>query len=235
MKLGTLLSGGKDSVYSTYQALNSSFTEEKQQKELEVALSIYPENPSSWMFHSSNIEIAELQAKAMGVDFSSKESPGKKENEVEDLKEIVKTAINKYKIDGLVFGAIKSNYQRERVEKICNELNLELIAPIWKINEKKYLQNLLKNNFEVIISKVSAMGLDKSWLGNKLNKTKLKQLEKLNQEYRIHLSGEGGEYETLVLNCPLFNQKIEIEKAEKKWKGDHGFLDIEEANLVTKN
>lgn len=214
MKVGCLVSGGKDSVYAMYLA--------SKEYEIGCIISLVPEK-ESWMFHVPNAELVEKQAEVIGIPLISMKTAGEKEKELEDLKDAIKLAIEKYKIECLVTGALASNYQKNRVDKICEELKIKHIAPLWQKNIKEYMQELLLNKFKVIIVGVSADGLDSNYLGRIIDAKFLDDVEKLD----IHIAGEGGEYETFVLNCPLFKKELVIKDSEKIMEDEcTGYLKI---------
>lgn len=202
MNIGALISGGKDSLYAAYLAAKKH--------KLVCLISLNSLNKESYMFHIPNIELVKSQAKAMNLPIIFEKTEGKKEKELKDLENSVKKAKSKYKIEGLVSGALASNYQKERIEKICKKLNLSSITPLWHINEEKYMHALIKDGFKVIITAIAADGLDKSFLGRIIDKKIIEKLKKINKKTGIHLAFEGGEAETLVLDCPLFNKKIKV-------------------------
>ncbi len=226
MKVGVLFSGGKDSTYATYLAT----------KEHEVAclISIFSKNKESYMFHTANIELVKQQAKLMNIPIIIKKTEGKKESELIDLENTIKDAIKKYKIQGIVTGAVASVYQSSRVQNICNKLNIKCINFLWQKNTEEYWNNLLKNKFEIIITSVSAEGLNEEWLGKKIDYNSLEKLKNLSKKFNFNIAFEGGEAETFVISCPLFNKKIEIIKAEKEFKGNSGIYKIEKIKLVKK-
>ena len=228
MKLAALISGGKDSLFALYK--------EYEKNEIKCLINLKSKNPDSWIFHTVNVHLTELQAKAMDLPLISFETEGIKEKEVKDLKRAVKTAKERYKIEGIVSGAIKSNYQKERIDKICGELNLKSITPLWHIDEEKYLKDLIKNKFKVIITSIAADGLDKSFLGKEIDNELLEKLKIINKKNEINISGEGGEFETLVLDCPLFKKRLKIKKAgiemENECTGKYLIKDVE---LINKN
>lgn len=203
MKIGALISGGKDSLFAAYKA--------SKKDKLVCLISIKSKNPESYMFHIPNIELVKLQAKAIEIPLIFLETEGEKEEELVDLKEAIEIAKEKYMIDGIVSGAIKSNYQKERIENICKELKLKSITPLWHINEEIYLKELLMN-FNVIIVGIAAEGLKKDMLGMRIGLTFIDRMRSLN----VSPVGEGGEFETFVLDCPLFKKKIKIEEFEIK-------------------
>ncbi len=223
MKVGVLVSGAKDSMYAAYAA--------SKKHELVCLITLIPEKPDSYMFHVPNLHLVPKQAELMGLPLVSITTPGEKEEELIDLKTAIKLAKGKYKIEGVVSGAIESEYQKSRVDRICKELKLESIAPIWHMDAEQYMQKLILEGFEVIIAGVAAEGFDESWLGRKIDRNTIADLKKLN----IHLAGEGGEYETFVLDCPLFKKKIRVVSAEKKIESEHaGVYEIKEIKLTKK-
>ncbi len=203
MKLGILFSGGKDSTYSAWLA-------KKYGCELTCLISIFSENPESYMFHTSSIDKTKEQAKVMEIPLIIQKTKGNKEDELKDLERVIEKAKKKYKIQGIVSGAIQSVYQASRIQKICNKLNLECFNPLWQKNEEEYLSELIQNKFKTIIAGVFAYPLDSSWLGKEINQKFIYELKKINQKYKVNLAGEGGEYETFVLNCPLFKRELQI-------------------------
>ena len=224
MKISALISGGKDSLYSTYLA--------NKEHEISVLVAMKSKNPESYMFHVPGIDIVKLQAESMNIPLIFKETDGIKEKELEDLKQALIEAKEKYNIKGVVSGAIFSEYQKSRIDKLCKELELKSITPIWKIKTDKLWNDIIEAGFEIIIIAVAAGDLTKEWLGKKIDKEIIEKLLKL----EISPIGEGGEFETLVLNCPMFKQKIEIIDSEIKWdnKTSSGELIIKEAKLETK-
>ena len=108
------------------------------------------------------------------------------------------------------------------------------MEPLWNRDPKSLLSSMLEGGFEVMISGVYAMGFGPEWLGRIIDRETLHDLIDLNERYGIHLMGEGGEFETFVTDCPMFAKKVLVEKSEKVWKGDHGYLKIGEALLADK-
>ncbi|RLG12435.1 diphthine--ammonia ligase [Candidatus Pacearchaeota archaeon] len=219
MRLGVLFSGGKDSCYSAYLA-------KKQGNELICLISIISENPDSFMFHTPNIKKTKKQAELMNIPLLIEKTKGKKEIELRDLERAIKKAKQKYQLQGIVTGALYSNYQASRIQKICDKLNLKTINPLWHKNEIKYLKELIKNKFKVMIIGVAAYPLDKTWLGRLIDEKFIQEAKKLQEKYEIHPAGEGGEFETFVLDCPLFSRELNVVKQKPKGKSNSWKLDI---------
>lgn len=225
MKLAALFSGGKDSTYSIYLAKQAGH-------EVKYLATVISENPDSFMYHTPNIGMTFLQSQCLGIQLVSVRSSGEKEKEVEDLKKLLKGL----QIEGVLAGAIASKYQYERVKKVCDELSLKTVTPLWEIDQGKLLKKMIESGFEIILTAVAAEGLGEKWLGRKIDLKALKELKRLNKKYGINIAGEGGEYESLVVDCPLFQRRIEITDSEKVWdkKTNSGKLVIKDAKLTEK-
>lgn len=216
MKLALLLSGGKDSIYSGFLA-------KKYGHELTCAISVVSKNKYSHMFHTPSISKTSLQAEAMEIPLIIQETSGKKELELKDLERVLNNAKRKYKIKGVVTGAIQSVYQSSRIQKICNKLGLEVFNPLWQVSEEEYLKDLIKNKFKVILTGVFAYPFDKSFLGKEIDKKFIEEMKNLNKKYGISIIGEGGELETFVLDCPLFKKPLKVKSFEDIKEGENSF------------
>nr|XP_009676032.1 PREDICTED: diphthine--ammonia ligase isoform X6 [Struthio camelus australis] len=136
------------------------------------------------------------------------------EDEVEDLYCLLKLVKDKEGVEGVSVGAILSDYQRVRVEDVCRRLNLQPLAYLWRRNQEILLKEMISSNIQAIIIKVAAFGLDPDkHLGKTLDQMEPFLLE-LSEKYGVHICGEGGEYETFTLDCPLFKKKIVVDSAK---------------------
>ncbi|MBI4399151.1 diphthine--ammonia ligase [Candidatus Micrarchaeota archaeon] len=217
MKVACLFSGGKDSTYSIAWALNQGW-------EVYTLISILPME-NSYMFHHPNVNWCNLQAEAMQLPLIFGKSHGDKTQEIEDLKSL----LSSLKIDGIVSGAIASEYQKEQLDRITYELGIKNFAPLWHKKQEKLLEEMIEQGFEFIITAVSAEGLDEKWLGRLIDMQAYNELRKIKG---INIVFEGGEAETFVLNSPIFNKKIKINNAVKNFKGSSGSYLIKEAELA---
>lgn len=216
MKLGLLFSGGKDSAYAGYIA-------KKYNHEISCLISILSENKESYMFHTPSIEKTKAQSEVMNIPIIIQKTSGKKEIELKDLEKAIKLAIKKYKIEGVVTGAIQSVYQASRIQKICNKLKIECFNPLWQKNEIEYLGELIKSKFKVIITGVFAYPLEDKWLGRQIDKNFIQDISKLHDKYKLSMIGEGGEFETFVLDCPLFKKELKIKSFQDFKEGENSF------------
>jgi len=223
MRVAVLATGGKDSALALYKVLNEDH-------EVKYLVSMIPLREDSWMFHYPNIRLVDLFAEAVEIQLVKAETLAVKEREVEDLKRLIEGL----DVDAIVSGAVASTYQKSRIEKICEQLRLKCIAPLWHKNPLDILKEILDLKFEVIITGVYAYGFSEEWLGRKIDEASVKALIELNKQYGVSLVGEGGEYETLVLDAPFFKKRIKIVEAEKIWKNQSGYFLITKAKLENK-
>ncbi len=221
-----MFSGGKDSAYAAFLA--------SQKDTLTCLVTLKPRRDDSYMFHFPNLRWTFLQAESMGLPQVTLETEGEKEVELDDLRSALKAAKEEYFIEGVYTGALASVYQKSRVERICGELDLKCISPLWGIDPELHLRNLIREGFSVMVTGVAAMGLDESWLGRLLDGRMVRELVELQRKYDLHAGLEGGEGETFVLDCPLFEKKVEVSSSEKHWNGVNGYLEFLDVRLVEK-
>lgn len=228
MKLASFYSGGKDSTYSIYLSIQKGYS-------VECLLTLYPEYEDSMLFHFPNTWITRLQSEIMNIPIIDLPIPQNNlDIEIKHLDKIVKLAKTKYEIDGVVHGGIGSNFQRKIFNEVCKKNDLVLFSPLWQINQYAYMYKLLLNNFVIILVGVSAMGLDDTWLGTVIDHNSLKKLIQLSNKNGFNIAFEGGEAETLVIDCPLFKKKLEIASSVSVWDGQRGIVKISEIILKNK-
>jgi len=225
MKLAALFSGGKDSTYAIHLA-------KQQGHDVKCLLSVFPKSEESHLLHFPNVQLTGLQSESMKIpQITIESSSDETSNELELMKKILLRAKDEYHIEGIIHGGIKSIFQKENFENLCNKLNLKLISPLWDTEPKKYMNDLVSSNFVFIITSVSSDGLDDFWLGKKIGKDELERLQSLSKKFEFNLNFEGGEAETFVLNCPLFSYPIKIVDGKKIWDGYRGRFEIVDARL----
>jgi diphthine-ammonia ligase len=223
LQVAVLISGGKDSALALHRTL-------KQGYEVKYLVTMIPRQADSWMFHFPNIHLTDLFAQAVGIPIVKAETTGAKEVELKDLTRL----LAKLDVEGVVSGAVASEYQKTRIERICQELGLKSITPLWHEDPYALLREIVTKHFEVIFVGVYAYGFDASWLGRIIDFKTIERLVELNRRYQISIVGEGGEYETLVLDAPFFEKKIRLVSTERVWEGQSGYLLVKKAELTEK-
>ncbi|MEO9294451.1 MAG: diphthine--ammonia ligase [Nitrososphaera sp.] len=227
MRLAALYSGGKDSTYSILRAKELGH-------DIACLISMQPAADDSMLFHYPNSWVTKYLAEAMRLPLVSGRAGAREGEEEEEaaLEGAVMQAKSLYGIDGIVSGGIASRFQKDAFERVCARQHLQSIAPLWGAEPEKYMRELLARKFEVVIIGVSAMGLEKEWLGKQIDAESLEKLISLSKKYGFNLAFEGGEAETLVTDCPLYERKLRIKEATTHWDGQRGMFEILEVELV---
>jgi len=225
MKLASLFSGGKDSMYAIDLA-------QKQGHQITCLLSVFVKSDESHLLHYPNLQWTKLQSESMDIPQLTIDSDSDKtDDELVVLENLLNIAKEKFHIQGLVHGGIKSKFQKEKFETLCSKLDLIAIAPLWDTEPKQYMYDLIDSNFLFIMVTVSSDGLDEKWLGKSILKSDIDILKKLSDKFEFNLNFEGGEAETFVINCPLFSNPIKINQGKKIWDGYRGRFEIVDAEL----
>jgi diphthine-ammonia ligase len=226
MRLGVLFSGGKDSSFACFRAMQGD--------EVACLITVVPQNPESYLFHTPNIGLTALQAEAAGLPLVSTGSEGVEEAEVADLSRAISRGVEEHGIEGVVTGAIHSVYQATRIQRACHSLDLWCFNPLWQRDEEEYLDEVVSSGFRFLISGVSAAPFEEAWLGREVDRVTLDELKAMARRHRMNPAGEGGEYETFVLDAPFFRKRIEVLRASRECHEHHGIYRIDDARLVAK-
>lgn len=230
----SLFSGGKDSSWALYRALETGLNVER-------LLTVHP-SADSYMYHVPETELAQLAAESIGIELievdpgdlaatDADDAATQGDAELEPLEAALAELADEIDIAGVTAGAIESEFQTNRIQGMCDRLGIDLFAPLWQRDPEELAAEMLDAGFEITILQVAAYGLDQSWLGRTLDAAAIDELQELNEEYGVHLLGEGGEFETLVTNGPHMSQPIELEY-DTEWNGDSGRIRITDAWLA---
>lgn len=219
VKVAALFSGGKDSNYALFCAMLYGW-------EVTHLVTVFSQSQESYMYHVPAIELTRLAAESTGIPLVEVVTPPEPEVELIPLRD----ALAGLGVDGIVSGALASEYQRRRLDQICADIGIKSFAPLWHKNQKNYVREMVEEGFEIMIVGCYAEGLDESWLGKILDIKAVDYLEKLHARYGINVAGEGGEYESIVLYGPHMKRRIEVEY-EKEWKIHSGKVNIKKAWL----
>jgi ABC transporter with metal-binding/Fe-S-binding domain ATP-binding protein len=231
----SLFSGGKDSSWALYRALAAGHPVER-------LVTVHPEG-DSYMYHVPATRLAELAAESIGIDLvavepedfeagAATDSGAQGDAELEPLEAALSDLDETLSggVTGVTAGAVESEYQTSRIRAMCERLDAELFAPLWGEDPRELIDAMLDAGFEIRIIQVAAYGLDESWLGRTIDADAVAELERLDEEYGVHLLGEGGEFETLVTDGPHMDRPIELDYGTE-WDGSRGRLRIEDARL----
>ena len=228
-----LFSGGKDSSWALYRALEAGL-------DVTRLLTVHPEG-DSYMYHVPATRLAGLAAESAGIDLvevepgdlgaaDADDSGAQGDAEVEPLEAALSELADEIPLAGVTAGAVESEYQTDRIRGVCDRLGIDLFAPLWHEDPRTLADAMLDAGFEIRVIQVAAAGLDESWLGRTLDADAFEELERLNESHGVHLLGEGGEFETLVTDGPHLSRPIEL-AYETVWEGTRGHLRVTDARL----
>ena len=221
LKALALASGGKDSILALHMAVNRSV-------KLEGILTILPEDPESMLYHTQNVEHVERIAESIGTRWISVHAS--KDAEETALSQI----LSSLDIKMLITGGIKSKYQRDKFDNICKELSISLYSPLWGLEAREIYFLINKFKIDPIIISVASLGLGKEWLGQHLNPRNVSKLFALSEKYQFDPTGEGGDFETFVLNGLMYRKGLIVERDHVRWHGDRGTMSLDKVTLKEK-
>ncbi|MEF8851466.1 MAG: diphthine--ammonia ligase [Haloarculaceae archaeon] len=232
----SLFSGGKDSSWALYRALERGLPVER-------LVTVHPAG-DSYMYHVPATRLAALAAESIGIellevepdDFGAEaatDAGAQGDAELEPLERALESLDRELPggVAGVTAGAVESEYQTSRIEAMCGRLDADLFAPLWRRDPRELADAMLAAGFEIRVIRVAAAGLDESWLGRTLDAAAFEELEALGERYGVHLLGEGGEFETLVTDGPHMDRRILLDY-ETVWDGTRGTLRVEDARLA---
>ena len=224
MRLAALYSGGKDSTFALYLA-------EQMGNEILALVNIRPADKGSWIFHTPNLDAVPVMAEALGLPLVTAESDGTEEGDLDALR----LALKGLDIDGVVVGALWSDYQWDRMNRVLGELDLVMVAPLWRKDQETVYDEMVAAGIDAVIVGVFAEGLDESWLGRRLDADAKKGLLKLRDRYGVSIMGEGGEYESMTLDSPIHRKRLRIVDAGKTMTRNAGTYDVSSIELEAKD
>ncbi|MFB6105046.1 MAG: diphthine--ammonia ligase [Halobacteriaceae archaeon] len=227
----SLYSGGKDSAYALHRALAAG-------RDVDRLLTVHP-SEDSYFYHAPLTDVTRLAAESIGLPLidvdpgdlgaaAATDATVQGDAEIEPLETELASLTE---VTGVVAGAIESEYQATRLQGVCDRLDIELATPLWGADPVALLEEMVDAGFEILVVQVAAAGLDEDWLGRTIDADTIPALQGLNEEYGVHLLGEGGEFETIVTDGPHMDRALELEYTTV-WDGVRGHLEIEDARLA---
>jgi diphthine-ammonia ligase len=229
----SLFSGGKDSSWALYRALEDGLNVTR-------LVTVHP-GEDSYMYHVPATDLAALAAESIGIDLlevdpgdlgaaAATDAGAQGDAELEPLEAALRELAEREGLSGVTAGAVESEFQTSRIEAMCERLGIDLFAPLWQRDPVALGEAMIDAGFEILIVQVAAGGLDESWLGRRLDAEALDDLVALEASHGVHPLGEGGEFETLVTDGPHMDRPIEL-SWEPVWEGTRGHLRITDARL----
>ncbi len=224
-------SGGKDSCLACYRAIKDG-----------IRISHLVHFVREFNLHGVDERLIRLQAGLSGIPIVQRKVLS--DNFKVEFKDTVRCLINKgsnppsppfrkggmggFEIRGMVFGDIYLEPHKEWVERVCGEIGIEAVEPLWGISTEELINEFIDEGFEAVV--VSGKGglIDKEWIGRKVDRNFTEYLK----TRKLDLCGENGEYHTFVISGPLFKGRIEITDSVITNRNDHWFMDIKDFMII---
>lgn len=228
MRFAGLYSGGKDSTFAIAELIQGGHT-------LCCLIVVHPQNDESMLFHYPSNKLLGKIAQVMSVPVIEVYCESTDTiSETLQLENGVKKAVTSFPIQAISHGCISSNFQFNILRNICNKYRLNLLSPIWHIESEFYYNKLLNQGYNVLITRVAALGLDSRWIGKTITFSNYLELKRLSERFGFNITFEGGEAETLVLDCPLYQKRVVVKEGTVIWDGVRGIFEISEVDLIQK-
>ncbi len=215
MRAITIVSGGKDSIYAFYLMLQQGF-------EINRWVTFVPQIKESYMLHSINTEFVSFQAELSNANHSKVFVSGEKEEEIIEMLHYLKSLKKKESFNAIICGAVRSEYQKHRLDMISEELGIPCYAPLWHKNSEKLLHEIVGHGFEFIV--VHAGKDFEKWVGRKVCRENVDEFIDFLKSVGADISGEGGEYETFVVKTPFWKKEISVEGKVRKEENTISFV-----------
>lgn len=224
MTVSALVSGGKDSVYAAYLADTQGWP-------VDELVTLRPSDPDSLLFHTPNLDLVALQASAWGKAHRSVPVAGSDESEELSALRSALTGSQ----GPVVVGAIQSSYQWARVVRVGDELRRRVYAPLWRKDPDRVVREEISAGLDIRLVHLAAEPLTPELLGRRLDRGLLEELERRSRTVRpVNVAGEGGEFESLVVDAPFFGSRVVLDRTETRVTGSTARLTVVAAHLEPK-
>ncbi|MDI6639307.1 MAG: diphthine--ammonia ligase [Methanocellales archaeon] len=204
-------SGGKESCFACYKVILDGF-------DVTHLLNFISEDVGR-RSHGLGAELLSVQSQAIGIPIVQRRTTW---NTYErEFKKVV-SRLKRDNIQGIVFGDVHLQEHKDWIERVCGEIDVEPIFPLWGRDPENIIHDFIDAGFDAIIIAVKAEILGEEWLGRKIDKKLIKEL----RDRKIDPCGEAGEYHTFVIDGPLFKRRVKILDSDKVLKDGRWLLEI---------
>lgn len=214
MKVVSLWSGGKDSCFAYYRALSLGY-------EVLALFNFLNHDGKNSLSHSLPSQLIFEQAKMTGLPIIQRAVL--KEKYEQEFKALIREWKREKDIKGIIFGDIYLQEHKDWIDRVCSQIEVEAIMPLWGRDTRELIDEFVKAGFEAILIATNADFLGEEWLKRQINEEFIKDMEALGN---IDLCGEKGEYHTFVFDGPIFKEPAKFTTGRKIFRDKHYFLEM---------
>ena len=226
MKVIASWSGGKDSCFACYKALAEGY-------EVSYLVNFISREFRRVSFHGTRAHLISRQAQAIGIPLVQYTITPDMSLYEQTFKKAV-SALKRKGIEGMVFGDIYLQEHKDWIERVCGELGITPLLPLWGMASERVLSEFIEAGFEAVIVSAKSDIFDEKWLGQRIDHSLLPDMKELGQEKGLDVCGEQGEYHTLVVDGPLFRKRVQVTYGDRVQRNGYWFLDIPRCRLELK-
>ncbi len=226
MKVAILFSGGKDSVNAVALAKEKGW-------DIDYLLSVKPSRTDCYLFHYATVEYTKELAEIFGLKHIL---TGCDVADPEKEAEIIKNIVKDNPVDAVVLGGVGlQETQINSIRKALSSLGVEVFASHAEEDSLKLMNEMIKNGYEIVITEIASDGLTEEHIGLKLDAENFPKFVELSRKYGFEVLGEGGYYNTLVVDGPIFDKRLEIIDSEKVMESENvGYLKVNQVKMSKK-
>lgn len=204
-------SGGKDSCLALLESLTNGYN-------ITHLVNFISEDYERVRFHGTEAELIRLQSKSLNIPLVQVKTS--RDGYEQEFKEAIRSLIP-HGVEGMVFGDIDIQENRDWVEKVCKDVGIIAKEPLWGKDRESLLKGFIDTGFEAVIVSANARLFGYEWIGHKVDNDFLSYLK----ENNIDICGENGEYHTFVTDGSLFQKKIRITMSKPILRNGYWLLD----------
>ncbi|MEM2942918.1 MAG: diphthine--ammonia ligase [Candidatus Bathyarchaeia archaeon] len=204
-------SGGKDSCLACHKAMQEGHV-------VACLVNFISQQHRRVSFHGVPADLILEQARSVEIPLLQRETSGG--DYEEQFRHAVKSLVERG-IEGMVFGDVYLQEHRDWVERMCSNVGLKVLEPLWGMDARDVYSRFINLGFDAIVVSAKSDLIGKEWVGRHLDRRFLGFLERSG----IDVCGENGEYHTFVIDGPIFKRRIsildkEVVLREKNWYAD---------------
>jgi len=204
-------SGGKDSCFALYEAIRRGY-------QISHLVNFISKEFHRVSFHGTEARLIQLKSHALRVPVLQKETTW--DGYEQEFKEAVRSLVSGG-VKGMVFGDIHLQEHKDWTERVCHDLGIKAIEPLWGKKMEDILADFIEEGFEAVIVSAQSDVVDKEWVGRRLDRVFIEYVRSKD----IDICGENGEYHTVVTNGPIFKGRIRLIKSKVISRNNYWFLD----------